>query len=413
VSPSARALAGSLLLLASSGMAAWAAGGPWLLLASSGLAVRAAAREPSPAVYRWQLPLGFPEPPVPAENPMSQAKVELGRHLFYDVRLSGPGNYACASCHEQARAFSDGRDRAVGATGEIHPRSALSLANVAYGVRFGWADPTLTSLEQQAWVPLLNEAPVEMGLAGRREEVERRLAATDLYPPLFAAAFPGEPAPVRIDNAVRALAAFERTLISGNSAYDRRLFRDERDALSEPAQRGMRLFFSEALGCARCHAGIPLSGPAARRGAPVPEPLFHNTGLHDLGRGRYPEGNEGLYRFTRRGADMGRFRAPTLRNIAVTAPYMHDGSLATLEQVIDHYAAGGRTANPYKSAELRGFAISAPQRDELLAFLRALTDESFLSDPRFASPFAGRAARPAARAQGPAPPPATPGDSAD
>jgi cytochrome c peroxidase len=365
--------------------AAWA----WVVLVCAAIPCLPAVRSESKQedAYRWSLPLGFPEPPVPADNPMSEAKVALGRHLFYDVRLSGPGNYACASCHEQARAFTDGRAQAIGATGERHPRSAMSLANAAYGVRFGWADPTLASLEQQVRVPLLNEAPVELGAAGRIGEVERRLAQTALYPALFAAAFPDEAQPIHVENVARAIAAFERTLISGSSAYDRLLFRDERGALSESAHRGMRLFFSDRLGCGGCHSGIPIAGPSARSGAPAPEPRFHNTGLYDLGRGRYPEPNEGIYRFTRREQDMGRFRAPTLRNIAVTAPYMHDGSLATLEAVIDHYAAGGRTANRYKSERLRGFALEPGEQGDLLEFLRALTDESFLTDPRFASPF--------------------------
>jgi cytochrome c peroxidase len=347
--------------------------------------------------WRWELPLGFPEPAVPADNPMSAAKVELGRHLFHDVRLSGTQTQSCATCHQQARAFSDGRARALGSTGELHPRSAMSLVNVAYGVRFGWADPDVKSLEQQVLVPLLNQTPVEMGAQGRTAEIEQRLAKTSLYPPLFAAAFPGDPAPIRLENIARAIASFERILISGGSAYDRRLFRDEREAMSASALRGMRLFFSKDLACSLCHAGVPLSGPAARAGVPPPEPRFHNTGLYDLGLGRYPEGNEGLYRFTRTASDMGRFRAPTLRNIAVTAPYMHDGSLQTLEQVIDHYAAGGRAHNPYRSELLHGFAITPEQRADLVEFLRSLTDEAFLRDPRFADPFATRSPASATR----------------
>jgi cytochrome c peroxidase len=257
----------------------------------------------------------------------------------------------------------------------------MSLANVAYSARLGWADPQLDSLEAQARVPLLSERPVEMALAGRELEVMRRLAQTDLYPQLFERAFPGEERPIRLDNVVRALASFERTLLSGLSPYDRLLFQDDRSALSASAMRGMRLFFSPRLRCSTCHGGLLLSAP--------PATLFHNTALYDLdGRGAYPSPNEGLIDSTGRAEDMGRFRAPTLRNIDVTAPYMHDGSITTLEAVIDHYAAGGRAAsNPYKSSELVGFELSEGERRDVITFLQSLTDEAFLSDPRFADPF--------------------------
>jgi cytochrome c peroxidase len=339
--------------------------------------------------YRWQLPPGFPPPPVPEDNAMSPAKVELGRHLFYDPRLSGPGTIACASCHQQSRAFSDGRARARGATGALHPRSAMSLTNVAYNVRLGWADPELRTLEAQVRVPLFNDAPVEMGLGGREAEVLDRLADVPLYAELFARAFPADPAPVTLANVSRALACFERTLIAGDTPYDRLLFRDDASALSASARRGMQLFFSERLACGRCHAGVNLSGPVARAGGDAPAPTYHNTALYDLGDGRYPAPNEGLFRASGRAPDMGRFRAPTLRNIAVTAPYMHDGSIATLEAVIDHYAAGGRApANRWKSEGLKGFRLEPGERADLLAFLASLTDAAFLRDPRFADPFA-------------------------
>ncbi len=341
----------------------------------------ASEAEPASVAYVGSLPIGFRVPRVPAENPMTAAAVELGRHLFYDIRLSGTGTQACASCHRQELAFTDGRARSVGATGELHPRGAMGLANVAYRAGLGWADPQLDSLEAQARVPLLNERPVEMAMAGREREVMRRLAQTDLYPQLFERAFPGVERPIRLDNVVRALASFERTLLSGGSPYDRLLFQDDRSALSASAMRGMRLFFSRRLRCSTCHGGLLLSAPAAT--------AFHNTALYDLdGRGAYPSPNEGLIRSTGRATDMGRFRAPTLRNIDVTAPYMHDGSIATLEAVVDHYAAGGRAAsNPYKSPELVGFELSEGERRDVITFLQSLTDEAFLSDPRFADPF--------------------------
>ncbi len=377
------------------------------------------AAHPPPPAYEWRLPPGFPVPRVPADNPMTTAKVDLGRRLFYERALSGNGTYACASCHRQELAFTDGRARAAGSTGELHPRSAPSLANVAYGATLTWADPRLTRLEDQARIPMFNEHPVELGLFGREDEVLGRLRSDPDYPGMFAAAFPGgvassddaappgDPDPVSVANVVRAIACFERTLISGDSPYDHLLYKDDAGALSESAKRGMRLFFSERLHCSRCHVGFTFSGPVAFEGARPIAPTFHNTGLYNLGGdGSYPEDNPGLYGITGRAEDMGRFRAPTLRNIALTAPYMHDGSIATLAEVIEHYARGGRlvSSGPYagdgrdsqrKSDLVRGFDLDDRGKADLVEFLKSLTDRSFVSDPRIAAP--ARSGAPAPR----------------
>ena len=269
---------------------------------------------------------------------------------------------------------------------------------MAYEASLGWADPGLTRLEDQVKVPLLSTAPVELGVAGHEDEVIARLAADAGTRTAFAAAFPGEAEPVTLPNLGRALASFERTLISGDSPFDRLLFHGEMDALSAAAWGGMRLFYSSRLGCSQCHAGFNFSGPVVRVGSVPEPPSFHNTGLYNLGgTGAYPDDNRGLYEHTGVAADMGRFRAPTLRNVALTAPYMHDGSVATLEEVIDHYAAGGRTiaagpfagvgaASPWKSARLTGFTLDAGERADLVEFLRSLTDTDFVTDPRFADP---------------------------
>jgi len=329
---------------------------------------------------------------------MSAAKVELGRYLFYDVRLSINETAACATCHRRELAFTDGRPQAIGATGEVHPRGSMSLANVAYNASYTWADDTVRDLETQMLVPMLGEDPVELGLAGLEEEVLGRLGATELYRELFAAAYPDAEAPLTFAHIVQALASFERTLISGDSPYDRLVFADEAAALAADARRGMKLFFSPALACFECHAGITFSGPVEFEHSPPAQPVFHNTGLYDLdGRGAYPAADRGLQKVTGKGADMGRFRAPTLRNVALTAPYMHDGSVATLEEAIDHYAAGGRA----RAAEggppprrrtrisplLGGFTLSAAERADLVAFLRSLTDERFLTAHRLSNPF--------------------------
>ncbi len=339
------------------------------------------------ATWVWHLPAGFPEPPVPSDNPMSATKVELGRRLFYDTRLSVDGEMACATCHKQELAFTDGRPVGVGTTGEAHTRSSMSLANVAYASRLSWADPDLDRLEDQARAPLFGEHPVEMGLAGMEAEVVATLAADATYQRLFPAAFPDDPAPVSIDNVTRAIAAFERTLVSGDSAYDRYAAGDT-SALTEAQVRGMGLFFSERLECFHCHAGFNFSDSVDHQGLPTPQVAFHHTGLYDVdGHGGYPAREVGLAKATERAADHGKFRAPTLRNIAVTAPYMHDGSVSTLRDVLEHYANGGRAPSARVSEFVPGFVLTDGETEDLLAFLAALTDEEFLSDPRFADPF--------------------------
>lgn len=353
---------------------------------------------PDPAGYDWRLPTGFPRPLVPADNPMTEAKVALGRHLFYDPRLSGNLSQSCASCHHQERAFTDGLPVSRGSTGESTPRNSMSLANVAYASTLTWANPTLLTLESQGLTPLFGEQPVELGLRGREAELVERLRAVDRYRALFASAFPEEAQPVTVRNVLRGLASFQRTLLSGDAPYDRYRRGDTR-ALSASAIRGERLFGSERFECFHCHTGFNFQDAVRYVGRPFNEDLFHNTGLYNVdGRGAYPAGNTGLHEFTQRPSDMGRFRAPTLRNVAVTAPYMHDGSVSTLSEVIDHYAAGGRTvrdgphagvgsANPYKSSFVVGFTPTAEERADLIAFLESLTDATFLRDPRFADPW--------------------------
>jgi cytochrome c peroxidase len=336
--------------------------------------------------YTWSLPRGIPRPVVPRDNPMSRAKVELGRRLFYDRRVSGRGTFACASCHQQRRAFTDGLAHAVGALGHEHRRSTMSLANVAFNASFGWADPGRRTLESQMAIPLFNDDPIEMGLSGREADVVARLAAAPGYSSWFRDAFPDDEAPVTIQNVVKAIAAFERTLVSGDSPFDRYLYRDDRQAMTPAALRGMKLFFSDRLRCAECHASFNLSGPVVHDGGEPVAPSFHNTGLYDVdGRGGYPVLDRGLFDLTRVAADMGRFRAPTLRNVAVTAPYMHDGSVPTLRAAVSHYAAGGRPSL-HRSRLVRGFALRAREADDVIAFLEALTDEGFLTDPAFADP---------------------------
>src|SRR3984885_2156299 len=197
-----------------------------LVLWSLGLAGVAGFADTS-AAYEWNLPRNFPRPRVPASNPMTAAKAELGRHLFYDTRLSANGTQACATCHEQERAFTDGRGQAVGSTGEVHPRGAMSLVNVAYAARLTWGNPSLARLEDQALVPMFGEHPIELGLQQPGNALLARLRGEPRYQALFAGAFGSEAEPVSIEHVTQALATFERTIVSARSPYDR--YHDERD----------------------------------------------------------------------------------------------------------------------------------------------------------------------------------------
>jgi cytochrome c peroxidase len=314
--------------------------------------------------YEWHLPRGFPTPAVPADNPMSAGKVALGRRLFFEPRLSVTGRYSCASCHDPARAFTDGRAVAVGATGQMLTRSAMSLINAAYNISFGWTKPEVLSLEQQMLEPLLNQHPVELGLAGRERAVCTMLAADVEYAAAFAQAFPrsaasaesaagtGGDGAVTFDNLIKAIAAFERTLIAGDSPFDHYVFRGEHDALSAQEKRGMQLFYSPRAGCGTCHSGFNFNGNWRDSKGVTGEAAFANNGV----------GNQPM-------------RVPTLRNIALTAPYMHDGRFGTLEAVLDHYASVAE--QPASDPKLRTFNLSPDERADVIAFLRALTDAQF------------------------------------
>ena len=346
--------------------------------------------------FQWNLPEGFPTPRVPEGNPMSTTKVELGRHLFYDRRLSGNESQSCATCHRQELAFADGLPVGVGSTGELHPRNSMSLTNIGYQPILTWANPNLHKLAVQALVPIFGEDPIELGMAGREADLVQRIEADTTYQRLFREAHPDDSS-VTVERITKAIASFQRTLISGNSRVDQARRGDI--ALTDSERLGQALFFSERLECFHCHGSLMFTGTNDFEGKSAPEAEFHNNGLYNLdGNGLYPEPNYGLFLFTERPEDMGRFKAPTLRNIELTAPYMHDGSIATLDEVIDHYAAGGRTItegpnagvgseNPNKSGFVKGFTLTAEERAGVLAFLRALTDQEFITNPAFSNPW--------------------------
>jgi len=318
------------------------AGGIVLVIAWAALVAAVRADD----TYHWVLPRGFPEPAVPADNPMSAAKVELGARLFADPRLSATGRYSCASCHDPARAFTDGLARSRGATGETLPLNAPTLINAAYNASLGWHDTGITTLERQMRGPLFNDHPVELGLAGREAALERELLVDEAMRAAFTAAFTGEG--VSVENAIRAIAAYERTLLSANSPFDRYVFSGDHDALTAEQKRGMDIFFTARGGCARCHGGINFAGDWVDRGHPAARAEFADTGTGEA------------------------VRVPTLRNLPATAPYLHDGRFATLDQVLDHYEK--LAADPAADARLRRAPLTTEERTALREFLGSLAD---------------------------------------
>ena len=287
----------------------------------------------------------------------------------------------------------------MGSTGGVNRRNTLALVNAAYNDTLMWAHPGITTIEQQVLIPMFGDNPVELGIAGHEREVLKRLGEDPAYQELFTDAFPdGEP--LAFTHIVDALACFVRSLVSFESPFDAYAYAGQDDALEPAAINGLQHFFSERFECHHCHGGFNFTESSTHDSVAVLDNAFHNTGLYNVGdENAYPREDQGLHDLTGEIGDRGAFRAPTLRNVALTAPYMHDGSLADLGAVLDFYAAGGRNiesgekagdgrANTYKSQFVQGFDMTPTERAELLAFLEALTDPTFASRPEYQSPFA-------------------------
>lgn len=303
--------------------------------------------------WRWpSLPAGVAPPPVPADNAMTAARVALGRRLFHDADLSIDGTLACSGCHEQRHGFTDGMATHIGVTGEPGIRNVPGLANVAWRSPLTWANPDIATLEQQALVPMTGDHPVEMGVKGAEAEIARRIGSDACYRRMFAAAFPADRGRIDFAHMTAALAAFERTLISADSPYDR--YRaGNAAALSPEARRGAAAF--AGAGCTECHSGADLTDNA-----------FHYTGtaspMAGVGYGRPDPSAE---------QEAQRFRTPPLRNVTVTGPWLHDGSAPTLDEAIRRHAPA---------------ATVRADLPAIRAFLDAQTDERFLRNPAFAAP---------------------------
>ena len=334
----------------------------------------------------FSAPFVFGRFQVPPDNPLTGESVELGRRLFYDPRLSGTNTVSCSTCHMQRLAFTDGKKTGVGVSGEPLAFNSMSLANLMWGPRHFFWNGRAASLEEQALVPI--QGPDEMGQD--LDELVEELGEDETYRALFNVAY-GEISPATI---VAALASFQRTLVSSNSRYDQ--FLRGEIVLSELEERGRKLFMAHpdakvslrGANCIDCHSQFLTSGFNTSFDG------FMNNGL-DAEEDLQP----GLQELTGRPEDRGLFKVPTLRNIALTAPYMHDGRFDTLEDVLDHYNDGIKLSstlsplimeadNLHKDAQDRiSLNLTDEEKTAVIAFLHTLTDEEFVTSERFSDPF--------------------------
>jgi cytochrome c peroxidase len=348
-----------------------------------------------------ELPDHMPTPYVPDFNPLTNAKIQLGRFLFYETMLSANQAQSCASCHDQSLAFSDGVAQPLGSTGHQLVRNSQSLVNVIYYSTLTWSNDTFLELEDQLNVPIRADNPVELGVTDDElEEVLQRFEDDPEYLAMFTTAFPDSDSSVTMNKIIFSLASFVRTMISASSPYDKYLAGDK-TALTAQEIEGYQLFNGEKFECFHCHSGINFSSSYrdANKATDAIEFPFFNNGLYNVGGdGSYPEEDQGLYDLSLDPADKGLFRPQSLRNIELTAPYMHDGSIATLREVIEHYARGGTLTgsgvnagdgknSPLKSVLIPGFDATDEEIDAVIAFLEALTDEEFITSSKFSNPF--------------------------
>ena len=303
-------------------------------------------------------PLGLPPVPIPPDNPPTEETIALGRRLYYDPRLSVDGTVSCATCHTPNLGFGDGKALSNGVDGKRGTRSAPTVVNAAYNTLQFW-DGRSASLEKQAEGPMAN--PVEMGHT--LEGVVKFVQSDPTYRKLFLKAWGTEQ--ITIDLVTKSIASFERTVVIGDSPFDRFYYGGDKKALSLAAQRGLKLFLNPKKGnCSVCHV-------IGKKYALFTDNKFHNIGVGADTSGNFAD--VGLYAQSKNTADMGAFKTPTLRNIAETAPYMHDGSQATLKDVVDHYVGGG-TSNPHLDKEIHALDfLTFNERADLKAFLESLT----------------------------------------
>jgi len=301
-------------------------------------------------IFQLDIPQGFPYPIIPKDNQLTYERIELGKRLFYDPILSKDGTISCESCHIQEYAFTDNAAISTGVDGRLGFRNSMSLANIAYHDAL-MREGGVPTLEMQVLVPIQDHNEMDFNILS----VAERLNLDSTYVNASIRAYNRIPDPYVI---TRALASFQRTIISGDSDYDR-------NQLNESELNGKELFFSNKLGCSSCHGTFLFTNHT-----------IENNGLYEV----YED--SGKYRLTHLQDDIGKFKVPSLRNIEITAPYMHNGSISTLEEVIEHYASGGK--NHFNKNELiTGFSITDEEKDNIVSFLKALTDDNFIYNSFF------------------------------
>jgi cytochrome c peroxidase len=309
-----------------------------------------------PAEPLLAVPEGFPVPVFPEGNELTPERWALGKRLFYDPIMSSDNSVSCASCHLPEMAFTDGKQFSEGVEGRLGTRNAPTLANVAYHPYYT-REGGVPTLEMQVLVPIQEHAEFDMNIL----DIAERLNADSGYVRECRAAYGREPDAFVI---TRSIACFERTILSGSSPYDQFL-QGKNAALTAAERRGMDLFFGEKTNCSQCHGGFNFTNYA-----------FENNGLYE------DYSDPGRFRLTGKEEDRALFKVPTLRNVGVTVPYMHDGSLPTLEAVVEHYSLGGKN-HPHKSGLVKPLGLTAAEKADLVAFLEALTDNDFLNNPKF------------------------------
>jgi cytochrome c peroxidase len=318
-----------------------------------------APAKPVGAVVEIKAPLGLPPVPVPADNPPTAETIALGRRLYYDAKLSIDNTVACAFCHHPDKGFSDALPTSLGVKGQKGGRNAPVVMNAAYSTLQFW-DGRSPSLEDQAAGPVAN--PIEMGET--HEGVVKKLQADPSYVAEFEKAW--GPGPITYEKVAKSIASFERTVISGNSPFDKYQYGGDKKAMSPAAIRGLAIFKDPAKGnCAVCHE-------IGEKDALFTDNKFHNLGVGLDAKGELKD--LGRFDVTKNEADKGAFKTPSLRNIALSAPYMHDGSHKTLKEVIDLYVAGGNS-NPHLDKEIKALTLNAQERKDLEEFMKALTGE--------------------------------------
>lgn len=321
---------------------------------------------------------------------LEKERIKLGRFLFYDTRLSYNQLKSCSSCHDPAFCFTDGYRTSAGADGYNVKRNAPSLINSVFLKKYTWADTTVHNFAEQMQFPMFNTDPKELGIKGNEKIILERFESDPFYKKQFSDCFPHQKNPINIPNIIESIAAFESVIISFDSKYDA-YSKGNKSALNMAAKKGMQLFFSERLACSKCHMNVTLGKEQ--------ELYYANTGLYNVdSKNSYPSEDQGLYDKTGNEKDKGKFKIPSLRNVLLTAPYTHNGSVQTISEMIDIYARGGRAIvegsykgdgklNANKHILIKGFEISKEEKTDLIAFLGSFTDTGFFKKKMLLNPF--------------------------